>query len=116
MKKLLMTIVLFASFVLTAQTVVAMEAPKPNYEIEDGFVKVTHYFVSGEIREQGYYDADNKLTGKWIQFDKTGKKTMIASYYKGAKVGKWFVLQGEKWLQLDYEQSRVANVSEWKKN
>ena len=111
-----MTTLLFASFILTAQNAIAMEVPKPNYEIEEGFVKVTHYFESGEVKEQGYYDANNKLTGKWIQYDKTGEKTMIATFHNGAKVGKWFVKQGNKWLQLDYEQSRVANVSAWKNN
>ena len=113
MKKLLMTAFIFTSFAMFAQNIVNAEAPKPVYEIEDGLVKVTNFYESGEIREQGFYDADKKLTGEWIQFDKTGKRTIIANYYKGAKVGTWLVLQGDKVLQLDYEQSRVANVSEW---
>ena len=104
---------IFASLVLTAQNVSATEVPKAVYEIEDGLVKVTHFYESGEIKEQGFYDGDKKLTGKWLQFDKTGKKTTVATYYKGAKVGTWLVWKGDKLLQLDYEQSRVANVSEW---
>lgn len=116
MKKLFIITFIFSSLLLTAQNAVASEAPKPLYEIEDGLVKVTNYYESGEIKEQGFYDADKKLTGEWIQFDKTGKKTVIANYYKGVKVGKWLVWQGDKLLQLDYEQSRIANVSEWKDN
>lgn len=116
MKKLLMITLIFTSLVLTAQNVSAKETPKPLYEIEDGLVKVTNFYESGEIKEQGFYDADKKLTGEWIQFDKTGKRTVVANYYKGAKVGMWLVWQGDKLLQLDYEQSRIANVSEWKDN
>lgn len=116
MKKLLSIAFIFATLVLTAQNLSASETPEPVYEIEDGLVKVTSFYESGEIREQGFYDAEKKLTGEWVQFDKTGKKTMVANYYKGAKVGKWLVWQGDKLLQLDYEQSRIANVSEWKDN
>lgn len=116
MKKLLSIAFIFATLVLTAQNLSASETPEPVYEIEDGLVKVTSFYESGEIREQGFYDAERKLTGEWVQFDKTGKKTMVANYYKGAKVGKWLVWQGDKLLQLDYEQSRIANVSEWKDN
>jgi antitoxin component YwqK of YwqJK toxin-antitoxin module len=116
MKKLLMIAFIFASLVLTAQNVSATEAPKPVYEIEDGLVKVTNFYESGEVKEQGFYDADQKLTGKWLQYNKDGKKTIVATYYKGAKVGMWLVWQGDKLLQLDYEQSRIANVSEWKDN
>jgi antitoxin component YwqK of YwqJK toxin-antitoxin module len=114
MKKLLMTALLFTSLVLSAQNVAKTDASKPLYEVEDGLVKVTNFYETGEIREQGFYDADKKLTGEWIQYDKTGKRTIVANYYKGAKVGKWLVWQGDKLLQLDYEQSRIANVSEWK--
>lgn len=109
-----MTALLFTSLVLSAQNVAKTDAPKPLYEVEDGLVKVTNFYETGEIREQGFYDADKKLTGEWIQYDKTGKRTIVANYYKGAKVGKWLVWQGDKLLQLDYEQSRIANVSEWK--
>ena len=116
MKKLLSIAFIFATLVLTAQNLSASETPEPVYEIEDGLVKVTSFYESGEIREQGFYDAEKKLTGEWVQFDKTGKKTMVANYYKGAKVGKWLVWQGDKLLQLDYEQSWIANVSEWKDN
>lgn len=109
-----MTALLFTSLVLSAQNVAKTDASKPLYEVEDGLVKVTNFYETGEIREQGFYDADKKLTGEWIQYDKTGKRTIVANYYKGAKVGKWLVWQGDKLLQLDYEQSRIANVSEWK--
>jgi len=116
MKKLIFAIFICASFVLNAQESTAKEIKKPTYEKQDGLVKVTMYFETGEIKEQGFYDADKKLTGKWIQFNKKGKKTTIAHYYKGKKVGKWFVWKGSKLLELDYENSKIASVSEWKDN
>ena len=114
MEKLLFIAVIFTTFIMSAQNIVNSEDSKPIYEVENGLVKVTNFYETGEIREQGFYDAENKLTGEWVQFDKNGKETVVANYYKGTKVGKWMVWQGDKMLQLDYEQSRVANVSEWK--
>lgn len=114
MKRFMITAFILSSFILTAQSSITKETVKPIYEVEDGLVKVTKFYETGEIRETGFYDADKKLTGEWIQYDKTGNRTVVANYYKGTKVGKWLVWQGDKILQLDYEQSRIANVSEWK--
>jgi antitoxin component YwqK of YwqJK toxin-antitoxin module len=102
-------------FVLNAQSMSnADQIQNPSYEKVGDLVKVTTFYETGEIKEQGFYDADKKLTGKWLQFDKQGKKTTVAHYYKGAKVGKWFVWKGDKLLELDYEASRIASVNEWK--
>ena len=40
---------------------------------------------------------------------------MLAKY-KGNKVGKWFVWNQDRLLEVDYENSKVASVSEWKDN
>jgi antitoxin component YwqK of YwqJK toxin-antitoxin module len=114
MKKFFTTVLVIFAFVLNAQNTCADKTiQSPIYEKVDDLVKVTHFYETGEIKEQGFYDSDNKLTGKWLQFDKQGKKTTVAHYYKGAKVGKWFVWKGDKLLELDYEASRIANVNEW---
>jgi|SaaInl59LU_5_DNA_1037362.scaffolds.fasta_scaffold08784_2 hypothetical protein len=115
MKKLLTIGFAMFVFVLNAQSMSnADQIQNPSYEKVGDLVKVTTFYETGEIKEQGFYDADKKLTGKWLQFDKQGKKTTVAHYYKGAKVGKWFVWKGDKLLELDYEASRIASVNEWK--
>ncbi len=114
MKKLFTTIFILAAFILNAQGTVLEEVKKPTYEKEGDLVKVTKYFDSGEVKEKGFYDADKKLTGKWMQFNKKGKKTTIAHYYKGKKVGKWFVWKADLLLEVDYEDSKIASVNEWK--
>ncbi len=114
MKKLLTIGLVMFAFVLNAQNMrLADNTQNPSYEKVGDLVKVTKFYESGEVKEQGFYDADRKLTGKWLQFDKQGKKTTVAHYYKGAKVGKWFVWKGDKLLELDYEASRIASVNEW---
>jgi antitoxin component YwqK of YwqJK toxin-antitoxin module len=114
MKKLLTIGLVMFAFVLNAQNMrLTDNTQNPSYEKVGDLVKVTKFYESGEVKEQGFYDADRKLTGKWLQFDKQGKKTTVAHYYKGAKVGKWFVWKGDKLLELDYEASRIASVNEW---
>ncbi len=114
MKKLLTIGLVMFAFVLNAQNMrLTDNTQNPSYEKVGDLVKVTKFYESGEVKEQGFYDADKKLTGKWLQFDKQGKKTTVAHYYKGAKVGKWFVWKGDKLLELDYEASRIASVNEW---
>ena len=116
MKKLFITLFVLTSVVLSAQGGAATETIKPVYEKDGDLVKVTFFYETGEVKEQGFYDTDKKLTGKWIQFDTSGKKTTIAHYYKGNKVGKWFVWKGDTLLEVDYEESKIASVSEWKDN
>lgn len=114
MKKLLTIGLVMFAFVMNAQNVREDKTMEnPTYEKVGDLVKVTMFYETGEIKEQGFYDSDNKLTGKWLQFGKNGKKTTVAHYYKGAKVGKWFVWKGDKLLELDYEASRIASVNEW---
>ena len=115
MKKILTIVLILFAFVLNAQNMrVVNNTMNPSYEKVGDLVRVTTFYETGEIKEQGFYDADKKLTGKWLQFDKHGKKTTVAHYYKGVKVGKWFVWKGDKLLELDYEASRIASVNEWK--
>lgn len=112
MRNLVLTLFVLSAFVLNAQE--TKNKIEPSYKIEGELVKVTKYFDSGEVREEGFYDADKKLTGKWIQYNKEGKSTVIAHYYKGNKVGKWFVWKGDSLLEVDYDGSRIASVNEWK--
>lgn len=113
MKKLLAIFVLFSAFALNAQD--SEKNIAPTYEKEGSLVKVTMYYSTGEVKEQGFYDANKKLTGKWEQFSKEGKSITIANYYNGKKVGKWFVWKGDNLLEVDYNtSSQIASVNEWK--
>ncbi len=111
MKKALLILFVMSAFIVNAQSSVVKEQKAPKYEKKGDLVKVTFYYETGEVREQGFYDSDKKLSGKWMQFDKEGNKTTIANYYKGDKVGTWLIMNGDHMLEVDYENSKIASVS-----
>lgn len=108
--KNIMTFVCLLAFGLTqAQEV------NPKFEAEKGLVKATYFYENGAVKEQGYFK-NNKLTGTWITFDKTGKKTAIANYKNGKKVGKWFMWTKNSLKEINYKNNAVVSVNSWKED
>lgn len=84
------------------------------YTTEGDLVKATYYYEDGSIKTQGFFK-NNKLTGKWVRFDKNGKKVQIAHYKDGKKVGKWLVWTSEGTLkEINYKDNSIASVNVWK--
>jgi antitoxin component YwqK of YwqJK toxin-antitoxin module len=106
MKKYIMLIVLMLSGVVFAQPI------EPKYEIEGNLVKVTYYHDNGHIKQIGYYK-DGKVEGKWLSFSEAGDKLAQAEYNKGKKTGKWFFWDKNSLNEVDYSDSRVAEVKKW---
>jgi antitoxin component YwqK of YwqJK toxin-antitoxin module len=109
MKKLLILVVLLFSGVIFAQEV------KPTLEAVGKMVKATYYYENGQVQQEGFYK-NGKLHGKWISYDLNGNKKAIGEYNKGEKTGKWFFWNGDILSEVDYSQSRIASVSNWKKD
>lgn len=75
--------------------------------------EVTYYHDNGEISQTGFYTTEGKLQGEWLAFDTTGKKTVLANYDNGKKVGKWFYWNNKTLKEVDYNDNVIANVQEW---
>ena len=91
------------------------QAKKPMLEQEGNLVKATYYYDNGQIQQQGYFK-DGKLEGSWVAFDEKGNKKSIGEYTNGEKTGKWFFWNDKSLSEVDYSNSRVANVKSWKKD
>ncbi len=107
MKKLAVLMIMMCTVTAFAQ------APKPIFEKEGKLIRATYFHDNGEIAQQGTY-YKGELHGEWVSFDLEGKKTAIANYENGKKVGKWFFWNDEKLTEVDYTDNRIANVVEWK--
>ncbi len=106
MKNLIMTLVLFLSGIITAQEV------EPKFEIIDNKVKATYYYENGAVKEQGFY-LDGKLHGTWVSYSVNGEKEAMGEYSLGHKTGKWFFWNANTLNEVDYSDSRIAEVKKW---
>jgi len=87
---------------------------KPKLEAVGDMVKATYYYENGQVQQEGYFQ-DGKLQGKWIAYDINGNKKSIGEYSNGLKTGKWFFWNDSVLSEVDYENSQIALVKNWKK-
>ncbi|WP_294819864.1 membrane-binding protein [uncultured Flavobacterium sp.] len=106
--------IMFAAAMLTAGVLSAQEV-KPKHEIQDQMVKSTYYYENGQVKQQGFYK-DGKLHGIWTSFNEDGTKRAMGEYNSGVKTGKWFFWTGSELNEVDYADSRIAEVKKWSQN
>ncbi len=88
---------------------------QPKHEIVGNLVKSTYYYENGKVSQEGFYK-DGKVHGKWISYDQAGNKKAIGEYNNGIKTGKWFFWNNNILSEVDYSDSRVASVTNWKQD
>ncbi|WGK65645.1 toxin-antitoxin system YwqK family antitoxin [Croceiramulus getboli] len=107
MKKYMMII----AVALLGMGVYAQDTVKNDYVLEGDLIKATLYHDNGLVSQTGYYTKKGKLQGQWTSFDREGVKTAVAQYDNGEKVGKWFFWTGNILREVDYQDSRIAEVT-----
>ncbi len=107
MKKIIIAGLLLSAGVLSAQT-----TKDHDYSIENNIVKATYYYENGNIKQEGFYK-DGKLHGSWTSYNENGTKQSMAEYNNGKKTGKWFFWTGDVLNEVDYTDSRIAEVKKW---
>ncbi|VXB33976.1 Membrane-binding protein [Flavobacterium sp. 9AF] len=108
MKKIVIAAVLLASGMMFAQEI------QPKYEVVGNMVKATYFYENGQIKQEGSY-LDGKLHGKWISYNLDGSKQAMGEYEKGQKTGKWFFWSDKALNEVDFANSRIAEVKKWSK-
>lgn len=108
MKKIVIAAVLLVSGMMSAQEV------KPKYEVVDQMVKATYFYDNGQVKQEGFY-LDGKLHGKWVSYNYDGSKQAMGEYENGSKTGKWFFWNDTALNEVDFANSRIAEVKKWSK-
>jgi antitoxin component YwqK of YwqJK toxin-antitoxin module len=106
MKKFTLLCLLLLSGVMFAQSI------EPSYTIEGNLVKATYFHDNGQVKQEGFYK-DGKVHGKWVSYSESGLKISLGEYSKGVKTGKWFFWNQQSLSEVDYSNSRVAEVKKW---
>jgi antitoxin component YwqK of YwqJK toxin-antitoxin module len=107
MKKYLVLGALLVSGLLSAQE------NQPKLTAEGELVKATYYYDNGIIQQEGFFK-DGKAEGKWVSYDTAGTRKASGEYSQGEKAGKWFFWNKDVLSEVDYSDSRVAAVKNWK--
>lgn len=104
---------IFISAMMLVSAMVSASGNEPKLEAVGTLVKATYYHDNGQISQQGFFK-DGKADGKWVSYDVNGNKTSIGEFSQGQKVGKWFFWSSDVLREVDYADSRVATVKNWK--
>ncbi|MBK9224030.1 MAG: membrane-binding protein [Flavobacterium sp.] len=107
MKKILILSALLISGLTLAQN------KEPKLETVGNKVKVTYFFENGQIQQEGFFK-NGKLEGKWVSYDLAGNRKSIGEYEKGARNGKWFFWNDATLSEVDYSNSQITEVKNWK--
>lgn len=85
----------------------------PKHEVVGDLVKSTYFYENGKVSQEGFYK-NGKVHGEWISYSENGKRTAVANYNEGVKTGTWFFWNDKSLSEVDYSESRVASVKNWK--
>ncbi|WP_430410700.1 toxin-antitoxin system YwqK family antitoxin [Kordia sp.] len=109
MKKLLIIAVFFLS-----GTVAFAQNNKPTLEKKGDVIEATYFHNNGAVAQTGFFNKEGKLQGEWKSYDTNGKKVAVGNYENGKKVGKWFFWSANSLSEVDYSNSRIVGVNNWK--
>ncbi len=98
-------------FIFSIAIVNAQET-KPVFEKVKNKVKATYFHDNGAIAQVGYF-LDGKLEGEWNMYSPEGKKIAKGNYTQGKKTGKWFFWENAILQEVNFEDSKIANVTKW---
>ncbi len=112
MKKIVFLLV----FVFTTTLLFAQEAIKKELVKKGNLIEAAIYHDNDVLAQEGFYTLDGKLQGLWTSYDTNGKKTAVANYNKGEKVGTWYFYQGDVLHEVNYDNNSIAKVTTWKES
>lgn len=107
MKKYMILGLMLVSGAILAQK----EAPK--LEAYGQLVKATYFHENGKIQQEGFFK-NGKLEGQWVSYNDKGDKIAMAEYTNGMKTGKWVFINDKMLSEVDYADSRIASIKNWK--
>ena len=107
-KYIILTALLFSGIAFAQEN-------NPKLEAVGELVKTTYYFENGKIQQEGFFK-NGKLEGVWTSYDTNGNKQSVATYKEGEKTGKWFFWSEDSLSEVDFSDSRIAEVKKWSKD
>jgi len=106
--------ILLLVFLFVAATSYAQADANVKTHKKGDITEVIYYYDDGTVQQEGAFNSEGKLHGIWTSYDVNGKKLAVGNYLNGKKTGKWFFWTNQSLKEVDYIDSRIAVVNEWK--
>lgn len=87
---------------------------KPTLEAKGDMILATYFHDNGSIQQQGTFSKEGALNGLWTSYDFQGNKLSQGFYSNGKKTGQWLFWTENALKQVDFVDSKIINVSEWR--
>lgn len=111
MKKIIVVLVLVCiSFTGFSQT-----QPELKMNHETNLVEATYFHDNGVVSQEGTFNLEKQLHGKWISYNEAGEKIAVGNYTNGLKTGKWSFWAGSDMKEVEYSNNTIASVDGIKK-
>lgn len=111
MKKIVVLLV----FALVSTSAFAQKEKELKLNEETNLIEATYYHDNGVISQEGTFNLEKKLHGKWISYNEEGEKISIGNYANGLKTGKWIFWSGTDKKEVEYSNNTIASVDGIKK-
>ena len=108
-KTIFLLAILFVSVAAFAQT-----KPDMKFNKETNLIEATYYHDNGSISQEGTFNADKKLHGKWTSYNTKGEIITVGSYANGLKAGKWLFWANDILKEVEYSNNAIAGIQETK--
>lgn len=107
-----------ASFlILVCFTVVGLAQTQPVLKLnnETNLIEATYFHANGTVSQEGTFNLDKQLHGKWTSYNEAGEKIASGKYSNGLKTGKWQFWSGDEVKEVAYSDNAIASVDGIKK-
>ncbi len=86
-----------------------------NFNEETKLIEVTYYHENDVISQQGTFNLEGKLHGKWTSYSEEGTKIAEGSYNNGLKTGTWYFWSNDVVKEIEYDNNVIASIDGIKK-
>ncbi|MCX2718717.1 toxin-antitoxin system YwqK family antitoxin [Lentiprolixibacter aurantiacus] len=90
----------------------AQQKKEQHLNKETNLIEVTYYHNNDQVSQQGTFNLEGRLHGKWISYNEQGVKITEGSYDNGIKTGKWFFWSQDGVKEIIYDNNSIASINE----
>lgn len=102
----------FLALVFTTSVGFSQKEKDVKLNEETNLLEATYYHDNGVVSQEGTFDLEGKLHGKWLSFDAAGEKVSMGNYEKGVRTGKWKFWSDKGVKEVEFSDNVIASITD----